>query len=39
MIPKGETFYAYINPNNTLSLNSCRKVYEHVANLYALKNE
>lgn len=39
MIPKGETFYAYINPTHTLSINSCKKVYEHVANLYALKHE
>jgi hypothetical protein len=39
LIPKGETFYAYINPKHTLSLNSCKKVYEHIADLYAFKNE
>jgi hypothetical protein len=39
MIPKGETFYACINPTHTLSINGCKKVYEHVANLYALKHE
>jgi hypothetical protein len=39
MIPKGEVFYAHINPTHTLSINSCIKVYEHVANLYALKHE
>jgi len=38
-IPKGETFYAYINPNHTLSLRSCKKVFKHVADLYAFKNE
>jgi len=38
-LAKGETVFAYINPNHTISNNTCKKTFKHIANLYGVTNE